>query len=146
MSGDPNRLVPATEVWLEWAADHGVRYDDCCESFDDLVRNFYQTSDSYRELTSPERGDAAPTASERMVANGAYSMALLIEAAIVARGGVLGPFVDLSEVVDPMGWGVPRQQNQEADPRWESTPPRAAAPEPLSPLCDAPTLARGWRS
>lgn len=146
MNPEPHRLVTGTGLWLQWAADHGVRYDDCCKSFDDLVRDYYQTSDSYRELTSPELGHEAPTASERMVANGAYARALLIEVAIVARGGVLNPFADPIEVVDSTGWGVPRQQVQEADPRWESTQPPAAAPEPLTPLHDVPTVTRGWRS
>lgn len=108
MSRDAHRLVTATEVRYEWAADHGVRYDDRCKSFDDLVRDYYQTSDSYRHLPSPEGGDDAPTASERMEANGAYAKALLIETAIVARGGILNPFVDPIEVVDPTGWGLPR--------------------------------------
>ena len=145
MSEDPHRLVTATELWLEWAADQGVRYDDGAKSFDELARDYYETDLAYRQLTGPERGEEAPTASERLAANLDYARALLIEAAIVARGGVLNPFVVPIEVVDPTGWGVPRQAVHEADPRWESTPPLAAAAEPLPQPHDAPTATRGWR-
>ena len=146
MNPEPHRLVTGTGLWLQWAADHGIRYDDCGKSFDDLVRDYYQTSDSYRELTSPELGHEAPAASERMVANCAYARALLIEAAIVARGGVLNPFADPIEVVDSTGWGVPRQQVQVADPRWESTQPPAAAPRTAPAGPRRPGRHEGWRS
>lgn len=142
MSHDPRRLVTATALWLEWAADYGVRYDDRAKSLGEVGRDYYQIRDSYRELASPDLGDEAPTASERMAANVAYARAPLIEAAIVARCGVLNPFVDPIEVVDPTGWGVPRQQVHEADPRWESPPP-AEPPQHISQPYDPPDQDEG---
>jgi hypothetical protein len=146
MSHYPHRRVTSTEWWLEWAAEHGVGYDDGVKSFGELARDYYETSDSCWELASLERGEEAPTASERMAASLAYARALLIEAAIVARGRVLNSSVDPIEVVDPTGWGVPRHQTHEADPRWEPTQLPDAPPEPLSALHDIPTVTRGWRS
>lgn len=145
MSQDPHRLVTATELWSEWAADHGARYDDGAKSFDEVARDYYETDLAYRQLTSPERGEEAPTASERMAVNVAYARAVLIEAAIVARGGVLNPFVDPIEVVDPTGWGVPRQEVHETDPRWGTTSPPVAATVPLPQPHDVPTATTGWR-
>ena len=53
MSHDPDRLVTTRELWLEWAADHGVRYDDGAKSFDEVASDYYPTSDAYRETHQP---------------------------------------------------------------------------------------------
>ena len=65
MNQDPHHLVTRTELWLQWAAEHGVRYDDTGKSFPEVARDYYQTSDSYRELVYPDLGDDALTASHR---------------------------------------------------------------------------------
>lgn len=144
MNQDPHHLVTSTELWLQWAADHGVRYDDTGKTFEDVARDYYQSSDSYRELMYPDLGDAALTASHRAATNVAYARSLIIEAMIGRRGGDLDPYVDPIEVFDPNGRSVPRHPAAGSDPLWESVPPPAAAPEPFPQPSDA-DADRGFR-
>ncbi len=82
MNDDPDRLVTRAELSLQWAAGHGVRYDEDGKSFDEVARDYYQAA-----------------------ANIAYARALLIEAAVERRGGHLDPCVDPVHVRDPNGEG-----------------------------------------
>jgi len=141
---DPHHLVTRTELWLQAAAEHGVRYDDTGKSFAEVARDYYRTGDSYRELVYPDLGDDALTASHRAAANVAYARTLLIEAVIGRRGGDLDPYADPLEVIDPNGRGVPRRPLPAPDARWESTPGPTATPEPLPEPHDAATE-RGFR-
>ena len=145
MNHDADRLVTRTELWLQWADAHGVRYDDVGKSFDDVARDYYQTSDAYRELLIPElRGDGL-SATHQAAANTAYARALLIEAAIERRCGDLDLYVDPVQVRDPNGRIVPTQQCPEVMGEWESIATPAAAPEDLLPPHDASTTDRGFR-
>ncbi len=146
MNHDADRLVTRTGLWLQWAEEHGVRYDDSGKSFDDVARDYHQTSDAYRELLTPEaRGDVL-SVTHRAAANTAYARALLIEAAIEGRGGDLDLYVDPVQVRDPNGRIVPPQQRPEAMGEWEDVAPVpfAAAEEPAQQH-DARTTDRGYR-
>ena len=146
MNHDGHRLVTRIELWLQWADAHGVRYDDAGKSFDDVARDYYQTSDAYRELLTPEaRGDGL-SATHKAAANTAYARALLIESVIERRGGDLDLYVDPVQVRDPHGRIVPPQQRPEAMGEWEdvvSVP--AAPPEERPQQLDAPTTDTGFR-
>lgn len=145
MNHDAHRLVTRTELWLQWADAHGVRYDDFGKSFDDVARDYYQTSDAYRELLTPAmRGDGL-SATHQAAANTAYARALLIEAVIERRGGDLDLYVDPVQVRDPHGRTVPPQQSPEVMGEWESIATPAAAPEELPQPHDAPTTDWGFR-
>ena len=145
MNHDGDRLVTGTELWLQWAEEHGVRYDDAGKSFDDVARDYYQTSDAYRELLTPElRGDGV-SATHQAVANTAYARALLIEAAMERRGGDLALYVDPVQVRDPHGRIVPPQQRPVAMGEWEDVATPAAAPEELLQPHDAQATDRGFR-
>lgn len=145
MNHDPDRLVTRIDLWLRWADDHGVRYDDAGKSFDDVARDYYETSGACRELLTPAlRGDGL-SAMHQATANTAYARALLIEAVIERRGGDLDLYVDPVQVRDPHGRIVPPQQGPEVMGEWESIATRAAAPEELPQLHDAPTTDRGFR-
>ena len=118
MNHDADRLVTRAQLWLQWADAHGVRYDDAGKSFDDVARDYYETSDAYRELLSRgARGDVL-SATHKAAANTAYARALLIEAAIERRGGDLDLYVDPVQVRDPHGRIVPPQQSPEAMGEW----------------------------
>ena len=145
MNHDADRLVTRTGLWLQWAEEHGVRYDDSGKSFDDVARDYYQTSDAYRELLTPAlRGDGL-SATRQATANTAYARALLIEAAIERRGGDLDLYVDPVQVRDPNGRIVPTQQCPEVMGEWESIATPDAAPKELPRPHDAPTTDRGFR-
>ena len=146
MNHDADRLVTRTGLWLQWAEEHGVRYDDSGKSFDDVARDYHQTSDAYRELLTPEaRGDVL-SVTHRAAANTAYARALLIEAAIERRGGDLDLYVDPVQVRDPNGRIVPPQQGPEAIGEWEDVAPvPLAAPEEPPQQHDAPTTDTGFR-
>ena len=146
MNHDADRLVTRTGLWLQWAEEHGVRYDDSGKSFDDVARDFYQTSDAYREFLTPEaRGDVL-SATHKAAANTAYARALLIEAAIERRGGDLDLYVDPVQVRDPHGRIVPPQQSPEAMGEGEDVAPVPfAAPEEPAQQRDARTTDRGYR-
>ena len=146
MSLDPDRLVTRIELWLQCADAHGVRYDDVGQSFDDVARDYHQTSDAYRELLTPEaRGDSL-SATHQAAANTAYARALLTEAAIERRAGDLDLYVDPVQVRDPHGRIVPPKQRPEAMGEWEDVAPVpfAAAEEPAQQH-DARTTDRGYR-
>ena len=145
MNDDPDRLVIRTELWLQWAADHGVRYDDADKSIDDVARDYYQTRDASRELLAPDLMGGTLTASHQMAANTAYARVLLIEAAIERRGGDLDLSVDPIQVNDPNGRIVPRRLTPEPGARWESVAATVAAPEQLPQLHDIPTTTSGFR-
>lgn len=151
-------------MWLQWAADHGVRYDDTGKSFAEVARDYYQTSDSYRELVYPDLGDDALTASHRAAANVANARTLLIEAVIGRRGGDLDPYVNPLEVIDPNGRGVPapptsRFRHPVGIDRWPGRDPGATAgtprrghrpgvpavTQPQLPLPDVPLLIEAKR-
>mgnify|MGYP001618252207 CR=1 FL=1 len=51
MNHDADRLVTQAQLWLQWADEHGVSYDDAGKSFDDVARDYYQTSDAYKLYT-----------------------------------------------------------------------------------------------
>ena len=145
MNHDAERFVTRTELWFQWADAHGVRCDDAGKSFDDVARDYCQTSDAYRELLTPgPRGDG-PSATHQATANTAYARALLIEAAIDRRGGDLDLYVDPVQVRDPHGRIVPPQQGPDVMGEWESIATPAAAPEELPQPHDAPTTDRGFR-
>ena len=145
MNHDGHRLVTRIELWLQWADAHGVRYDDSGKSFDDVARDYYQTSEAYRELLTPEvRGDGL-SATHKAAANTAYARALLIEAVIERRGGDLDLYVDPVQVRDPQGRIVPPQQGPEVMGEWETIATPDAAPEELPRPHDAPTTDRGFR-
>ena len=146
MNHDPDRLVTLTEWWLHWADAHGVHHDDAGKSFDDVARDYHQTSDAHRELLTPEaRGDVL-SATHKAAANTAYARALLIEAAIKRRGGDLDLYVDPVQVRDPHGRIVPPQQRPEAIGEWEDVAPVSfAAPEEPPQQQDAPTTDREFR-
>lgn len=144
MNHDADRLVTRAQLWLQWADEHGVRYDDSGKSFDDVARDYYQTSDAYRELLTPAlRGDGL-SATHQAAANTAYARALLIEAAIEGRGGDLDLYVDPVQVRDPNGRIVPPQHGPETMGEWEDVVPCAAPQEPPQQY-DAPTTDRGFR-
>ena len=143
MTQDPYDLVTRSELWLRWAADHGVRYDDTGKSFDEVARDYYQTSDSYRELLVPDLDDAALTASHQQATNVAYARLLLIEAVIGRRGGDLALYVDPLDVIDPNGQVVPRHPRPGSTAGWETAAAPPAAPEPLPQSHDAATR-RGY--
>lgn len=146
MNHDAVRLVTRAQLWLQWADEHGVSYDTSGKSFDDVARDYYQTSDAYRELLTPAmRGDGL-SATHEAAANTAYARALLIEAAIEGRGGDLDLYVDPVQVRDPHGRIVPTQHRPEAMGEWEdvvSVP--FAAPEEPAQQHDARTTDRGYR-
>jgi len=144
MNHDAHRLVTRTGLWLQWADAHGVRYDDVGKSFDDVARDYYQTSDAYRELLTPAlRGDG-PSATHQAAANTAYARALLIESAIEGRGGGLDLYVE--PVRDPNARIVPPQQRPEAMGEWEDVSPVPfAAPEEPAQQHEARTNDRGYR-
>lgn len=145
MNHDAHRLVTRTGLWLQWADAHGVHYDDAGKSFDDVARDYHQTSDAYRELLTPEaRGDVR-SATHKAAANTAYARALLIEAAIERRGGDLDLYVDPVQVRDSSGRIVPPQQCPEVMGEWESIATTAAAPEELLQPHGASTTDRGFR-
>ena len=145
MNHDADRLATRAQLWLQWADAHGVRYDDAGKSFDDVARDYHQTSDAYRELLTPEaRGDVL-SVTHRAAANTAYARALLIEAAIERRGGDLDLYVDPVQVRDPNGRIVPPQQRPEVTGEWESIATPAAAPEELWQPHGASTTDRGFR-
>lgn len=146
MNHEAHHLVTRTELWLQWADAHGVRYEDADKSFDDVARDHNQTSDAYRELLTPElRGDGF-SATRQAAANTAYARALLIEAVIERRGGDLDLFVDPVQVRDPNGRIVPPQHFPEARGEWEDVAPvPAAAPEERPQPHDAPTTDTGFR-
>lgn len=145
MNHDPDRLVTRIDLWLRWADDHGVRYDDAGKPFDDVARDYYETSEACRELLTPAlRGDGL-SATRQATANTAYARALLIEAAIERRGGDLDLYVDPVQVRDPNGRIVPTQQCPEVMGEWESIATPAAAPEDLLHPHDASTTDRGFR-
>ena len=142
MNHDAHRLVTRIELWLQWAEDHGVRYDDAGKSFDDVVRDYYQTSDVYRELLTPAPRGGGLSATHQAAANTAYARALLIEGVIERRGGDLDLFVDPVQVRNPNGRIVPRQQSPEAMGEWEYQAPVLSAPEELPQPYDARTTDR----
>ena len=146
MNHDADRLVTRAQLWLQWADEHGVRYDDAGKSFDDVARDFYQASAAYRELLAPEaRGDVL-SATHKAAANTAYARSLLIEAAIERRGGDLDLYVDPVQVRDPHGRIEPPQQRPEAMAEWEDVAPVPfAAPEEHAQQHDARTTNRGFR-
>lgn len=45
MTSELHQPVTATEVWLQWAAEHGVNYEDTGQPFDELARDYYEASD-----------------------------------------------------------------------------------------------------
>lgn len=146
MNHDADRLVTRAQLWLQWVDEHGVSYDDAGKSLDDLARDYYQTSDGYRELLIPKaRGDGL-SATHKAAANTTYARALLIEAAVERRGGALDPYVDPVQVRDPHGRIVPPQQRPEAlGEREDVAPvPFAALYEPAQQH-DARTTDRGYR-
>ncbi|MHA6508298.1 hypothetical protein [Tessaracoccus sp. Y1736] len=146
MNHHADRLVPRAQLWLQWANEHGVRYDDAGKSFDDVARDYYQTSDAYRELLTPEARGGVLSATHKAAANTAYARALLIEAAIERRGGDLDLYVDPVQVRDPHGRIVPPQQRPEAMGEWEDVAPVPfAAPEEPVQQHDARTTDRGYR-
>lgn len=125
MNDDADCLVTRAQLWLQWADEHGVRYDDAGKSFDDVARDFYQASAAYRELLAPEpRGDVL-SATHEAAANTAHARSLLIEAAIARRGGDLDLYVDPAQVRDPHGRIVPPQQRPEVMGEWEDMAPVA---------------------
>lgn len=132
MYPEPHRLVTETELWLRWADAHGVRYDDSGMSFDEIARDYYGTSDAYRELLAPDLMGTT-SATHQAAADTAYVRALLIEAAIGRRGGDLDIYVDPVQVLDPAGRIVSRRSTPEVG-GWESiaTPvaDREEAPQP----------------
>ena len=145
MNHDAHHLVTRAELWLQWADEHGVRYDDAGKSFDDVARDYYQTSEACRELLTPAlRGDGL-SATRQATANTAYARALFIEAAIERRGGDLDLYVDPVQVLGPHGRIVPPQQGPEVMGEWESIATPAAAPEELLQPHDASTTDRGFR-
>ena len=146
MNHDPGRLVTRTELWLQWTEDHVVRYDGADKSFDDVARDYYETSDAYRDLLTPAlRGDGL-SATHQTAANTTYARALLIEAAIERRGGDLDLYVEPVQVRDPIGRTVPPQQSLEAMGEWEDVAPVPfTAPEKPPQQHDAPTTDRGFR-
>ena len=145
MNHDADRLVTRAQLWLQWADEHGVRYDDAGKSFDDVARDYYQTSDAYRELLTPAlRGDGL-SATHEASADTAYGRALLIEAASEGRGGDLDLYVDPVQVRDPNGRIVPPQQRPEAMGEWEDVSPVPfAAPEEPAQQHDPRTTDRGY--
>ncbi len=144
MNHHPDRLVTRAQLWLQWADAHGVRYDDAGKSFDDVARDYYQTSDAYRELLTPGLRDDGLSSTHQAAANTAYARGLLIEAAIDRRGGDLDLYVDPVQVRDPNGRIVPPQRSPEAMGEWEDLAPVFAAPEE-PPRHDSPTMDRGFR-
>ncbi|BEH01698.1 hypothetical protein brsh051_09790 [Brooklawnia propionicigenes] len=146
MNHDADRLVTRAQLWLQWADEHGVLFDDAGKSFDDVARDYCQTSDAYRELLSREaRGDVL-SATHKAAASTAYARALLIEAAIERRGGDLDLYVDPVQVRDPQGRIVPPQQRPEAVGEWEGVAQVPfAAPEEPAQHHDARTTDRGYR-
>ncbi len=140
MNPEPQRRVTAIEVWLEWAEEHGVRrYDGAGKSFDDVARDYYQTSDAYRGLLTPEaRGDVL-SATHKAAANTAYARALLIEAAIERRGGDVDLYVDPVQVRDRHGQIVRPQLRPEAMEWEDAAPVTFAAPEEPAQQRGAPT-------
>lgn len=88
-------------MWLQWAQDHGVGYDDAGKSFDDVARDYYQTSDVYLELLTPAPRGGGLSATYQAAANTAYARALLVEGVIERRGGDLDLFVDPSKSGNP---------------------------------------------
>lgn len=145
MTSEPHQPVTATEVWLQWAAEHGVRYEDTGQPFDTVARDYYETSDALSELFSPDSGDGTLTASQRLPINVAYARALLIEAVIVRRGGVLDPYVDPIQITGPDGRLVPPHAGPEHGPRWETTSPPGAGHDLGPQPQDVPAVARGVR-
>lgn len=145
MNPDADCLVTRTELWLQWADEHGVRYDDAGKSFDAVARDYYQTSDAFRELLTPALRGEGPSATRQAAANTAYARALLIAAVIERRGGDLDLYVDPVQVRDPNGRIVPPQQGSEVMGEWESIATPAAASEGLWQPHDDPTTDRGFR-
>lgn len=145
MNHDADHLVTRAQLWLPWADEHGLRYDDAGKSFDDVARDYYQTSDAYRELLTPEARGGVLSGTHKAAANTAYARALLIEAAIERRGGDLDQYLDPLQVRDPHGRIVPPQQRPEAMEEWEDVAPVpfAATEEPAQH--DARTIDRGFR-
>ena len=145
MNHDADRLVTRAQLWLQWADEHDVRYDDADKSFDDVARDYYQTGEAYRELRTPAlRGDGL-SATHQAAVNTAYARALLIEAAIERRGGDLELYVDPVQVRDPHGRIVPPQQSPEAMGAWEDGAPVTLAALEEPPRYDSPTTVRGFR-
>lgn len=143
MNPEPHRLVTETELWLQWADAHGVRYDDSGKSFDEIARDYYETSDAYRELLAP---DPVGTTSEthQTAADTAYARVLLIEAAIGRRGGDLDIYVDPVQVLDPERRIVPRRSTPHPC-GWESVATPVAAPEEVLQPHACPTTTVGFR-
>lgn len=142
MTSEPHQPATATQVWRQWAAEHGVHYEDTGQPFDQVARDYYATSEALHELSSPDVGDGTLTASQRLAINVAYARALLIEAVIVRRDGVLDPYVDPIQVVDPDGRLVPPHTGPEHGARWETTPPAGVIHDPV-PQHAALAVARG---
>lgn len=128
MNSQPRGLITGTELWLRWADAHGVRFDDDGKSFDEVARDYYETSDAYRELLAPDPS-GSPSATHQATARTAYARALLIEAAIERRGGDVDFYVDPVQVRDADGRIVPRGSTP--DGSWEAfTSPAVAPAEP----------------
>lgn len=128
MNSQPRGLITRTELWLQWADAHGVRYDDDGTSFDEVARDYYETSDAYRELLAPDVS-GSQSATHQAAARTAYARALLIEAVIERRGGDVDFYVDPVQVRDSDGRIVPRGST--ADGSWESFSSPAVAPDEL---------------
>lgn len=128
MNAQPCGLITGTELWLQWADAHGVRYDGDGKSFDGVARDYYETRDAYRELIAPDQ-TGSQLATQRAAVNTAYALALLIEAAIERRGGDVDFYVDPVQVRDPDGRIVPRHSTP--DGSWEAFSSPALTPEEL---------------
>lgn len=145
MNSQPRGLFHGTELWLQWADAHGARYDDAGKSFDDVARDYYGTSEAYRELLTPGLSDDSLSSTRQAAANTAYARGLLIEAASERRGGDLDLYVDPVRVRDLHGRIVPPQQRPEAIREWEDVAPAPfEAPEEPARQHDARTTDRGY--
>lgn len=136
MNPGPHRLVTGTELRLQRADEHGVRYDDPGKSFDEIGRDDHGASDAYRELLAPDPTGTG-SATHRAAANTAHARALLIEEVSGRGGGELDLYVECVQALDPEGRIPPRCSTPEVDGECIANPGRGH--QEVMPPQDFPT-------
>lgn len=93
---------------LPWGHRPWRRYDDADKSLDEIVQDFYETSDAHSEPLALESAGTSH-APHQAAADLAYARALPIEAAIGRQGGEPDSCVHPVQILDTEGRIVSRR-------------------------------------
>lgn len=139
----PQRLVPGTELWFQWADVHGVQNDCAGKSLDEIACNYHGTRFVHHELLAPDQAETT-SAHHQAAADTAYPRALLIEDEIGRHGGDPDFSVNPAQILDSHGRIVSRRSSPEPAGEWESSATPVADLEEVPQPTESPAT-KGFR-